>query len=151
MNLRLRTVASRAEAAGVKALLEQAVRASGAPGELAPAEVARRYLERTLGTREALLVVAEQREAERPLALAASAPLADPLSLETVAMLVLLYVDPSIRQRGVARELVRELRRVLSDRGVGTLWSRAPHNDDALISMGERWGFVRAWELLTSD
>ena len=31
------------------------------------------------------------------------------------------------------------------------LWARAAHNDDALISMGERWGFVRAWELMSAE
>ena len=25
------------------------------------------------------------------------------------------------------------------------------YNDDALISMGERWGFVRRWELVVTD
>ena len=28
---------------------------------------------------------------------------------------------------------------------------RAGHNDDALISMGERWGFLRAWELFVRE
>jgi hypothetical protein len=37
---------------------------------------------------------------------------------------------------------------VLAERGMRVLAARAGHNDDALISMGERWGFVRAWELM---
>jgi ribosomal protein S18 acetylase RimI-like enzyme len=151
MNLRLRTVATREEAQGTLALLEQAVREAGTGLDARRAgEIARRYLER-LGPREALLVVAEPREVARPLALAASAPWEDPLTLERSAMLVLLYTDPSIRQRGVARALTRELRSALAARGVRELWARAAHNDDALISMGERWGFVRAWELLSAE
>jgi len=150
MNLRLRTIASREEAQGTLALLEQAVReVLGEDERETPAAIARRYLER-LGPRESLLVVAEPRGVERPLALAASAPLEDPLSGSVRALMVLLYTDPSIRQRGVARALTRELRRVLAVRGVGELWARAAHNDDALISMGERWGFVRAWELMSA-
>lgn len=156
MNLRLRSITTREEAQGTLALLEQAVRAvraadeGGAGGAAsAPAELARRYLER-LGPREALLVVAEPREVERPLALAASAPFEDPLTGEVRALMVLLYTDPSIRQRGVARALTQELRRLLAARGVAELWARAGHNDDALISMGERWGFVRAWELMSA-
>ena len=43
---------------------------------------------------------------------------------------------------------MQEARRLLGQRGLRTLAARAGHNDDALISMGERWGFVRAWELL---
>jgi ribosomal protein S18 acetylase RimI-like enzyme len=152
MNLRLRTISSRDEAQGVQALLEQAVRESGALlGERKPVDVARRYVEHVLGTREALLVVAEPREVARPLALAASAPLAEPLTGEQHALLVLLYVDPSIRQRGVARSLVQELRRSLAARGIPELWARAATNDDALISMGERWGFARQWELMSAE
>jgi len=152
MNLKLKTVTSREEAAGLTALLEQAVR-DAAPGWSQPAgpEVAGRYLGETLGRPGALLIVAEQKEAGRPLALAASAPLADPLTGERVPLLVLLHVDPSIRQRGVARELVRELRRQLTARGQSGLWARVGHNDDALISMGERWGFVRDWELMSAE
>ena len=151
MNLRLRTIATRPEAEGVQALLEQAVREVRAQPDLRPEEVARRYLARLGGARELLLVVAEPREVARPLALAASAPFEDPLTGEVQALLVLLYTDPSIRQRGVARALTAELRRALAARGVKELWARAAHNDDALISMGERWGFVRAWELMSAE
>jgi ribosomal protein S18 acetylase RimI-like enzyme len=151
MNLRLRTIATREEAQGTLALLEQAVREVVAdPDGPTPADLARRYLER-LGRREALLVVAEPREVARPLALAASAPFEDPLTGEVGAVIVLLYTDPSIRQRGVARALTQELRRGLAARGVKELWARAAHNDDALISMGERWGFVRAWEMMSAE
>jgi len=152
MNLKLRTVERREQAGPLSALLEQAAREVSASWSTRPAgEIARRYLEHSLGAREALLVVAEQKEADRPLALAGSAASEDPLTGEVHPMLVLLYVDPSIRQRGVARELVRELRRQLAARGVGGLWARAGHNDDAVISMGERWGFVRSWELMSSE
>ena len=155
MNLRLRTITTREEAQGTLALLEQAVRevlgaAGAADGKRTPAELARRYLER-FGPREAVLVVAEPREVARPLALAASAPTEEPLTGDVRALLILLYTDPSIRQRGVARSLTGELRRALAARGVKELWARAAHNDDALISMGERWGFVRTWELMSAE
>lgn len=151
MNLRLRTIASRTEAEGVAALLEQAVREVLADPDQRPDEVARRTLARLGSAREALLVVAEPREVARPLALAASLPFEDPLTGAVQALLVLLYTDPSIRQRGVARALVGELRRALAARGVSELLARAAHNDDALISMGERWGFVRVWELMSVE
>jgi GNAT superfamily N-acetyltransferase len=150
VNLRLRTISARSEAEGVQALLEQAVREVLETTDLRPDALARRFLER-LGPREALLVVAEPREVARPLALAASTPFEDPLTGEVRALLVLLYTDPSIRQRGVARALVGELRRALAGRGVKELWARTAHNDDALISMGERWGFVRTWELMSVE
>lgn len=152
MNLELDVIATRAEAAGLRALLEQAVRETPRPAsERAPAEIARHYLDEVLEAPEALLVRARPREVDRPLALAASAPVVDPLTGERAPMLVLLYVDPSIRHRGVARALVQELRRALGQRGLGDLLARAGHNDDALISMGERWGFVRVWEWMSSE
>lgn len=149
MNLRLRTIATRAEARGTQALLEQAVRAQLGP-EARAEELARRCLD-GLGPREALLVVAEPREVERPLALAASLPETEPLTGAVRARLVLLYTDPSIRLRGVARALVGELRRELAARGVTELVAQAAHNDDAVISMGERWGFVRTLEMLSAE
>ena len=39
----------------------------------------------------------------------------------------------------------------LAARGVRGISARVGHNDDALISMGERWGFVRHWELLLRE
>lgn len=149
MNLRLRTIATRAEARGTQALLEQAVRAQLGP-EARAEELARRFQD-GLGPREALLVVAEPKEVERPLALAASLPETEPLTGAVRARLVLLYTDPSIRLRGVARALVGELRRGLTARGVTELVAQAAHNDDAVISMGERWGFVRTLELLSAE
>jgi hypothetical protein len=47
---------------------------------------------------------------------------------------------------GEQRALVERCRALLASRGHKRLAARALHNDDALISMGERWGFVRAWE-----
>jgi GNAT superfamily N-acetyltransferase len=152
VNLKLRTVSGREEARALLPLLEQALRETSlAWGERPTAGLAERYLERTLRRREAQLVVAEDMEAGRPVGVAGSAPFEDPLSGEVRAMLVLLYVEPPLRQRGVARALVRELRAALAERGIGNLLARAGHNDDALISMGERWGFVRTWELMSSE
>ena len=35
--------------------------------------------------------------------------------------------------------------------GLDALAARAPLNDDALISMGERWGFIRQWAYLVYE
>ena len=50
-----------------------------------------------------------------------------------------------------AKALVEGVSGLLRDRGMSTLAARAGHNDDALISMGERWGFVRQWELMVLE
>jgi GNAT superfamily N-acetyltransferase len=112
-----------------------------------PAEVGRRLVERSFGAPESLLLLAE--EEEGPFAgLLATAPFEDPLTGELVPMIVLCYVEPAFRHRGLARALVFEALRLLARRGLSRVAARAGHNDDALISMGERFGFVRHWELL---
>ena len=78
-------------------------------------------------------------------------PFEDPLTGEILPMIVILRVDPNLRHRGIARALVDDARSILAERGHGILAARAGHNDDALISMGERWGFLRHWELMLHE
>jgi ribosomal protein S18 acetylase RimI-like enzyme len=61
-----------------------------------------------------------------------------------------LHVDAGVRHRGVARALVAAAREALQARGVERLGARVEHNDDARISMGERWGWIRGWEWMDS-
>jgi ribosomal protein S18 acetylase RimI-like enzyme len=115
-----------------------------------PADVIKRFVEREFGERQTTFMVAETEAGERCGA-CVTGPLRDPLLGETIPLIVILEVDPQYRHRGVARALVQETSAVLVGRGEQTLAARAAHNDDALISMGERWGFVRQWELLVLD
>ena len=151
MNLKLRPIQDPEEARGLLPLLERGARETSSPylhQDFSRAE-AEGFLERCLGREETLLLVAES-EGEVQ-ALAVSAPFEDPLSGHSLPMLVVLFVDPALRHRGVARALVKELRRLLAQRGLDVLLARAEHNDDALISMGERWGLVRTWEVMSSE
>jgi GNAT superfamily N-acetyltransferase len=150
MNLKLRTIETRAEAQGLADLIGLGARETlrAVTEDAAPDGVEGRYLE-TFEEPESVLVVAQGDEG--PVALAASAPFVDPLTAERRPMLVILYVDRAVRHHGVARALVRELRRRLGARGQGVLLARAAHNDDVVISMGERWGLVRTWELMSSE
>ena len=68
------------------------------------------------------------------------------LSAERLPMVLVLHVDPQLRHRGIASAMIEQSRHLLASRGCARLAARAAHNDDALISMSERWGFVRAWE-----
>ncbi|MEM7306951.1 MAG: GNAT family N-acetyltransferase [Planctomycetota bacterium] len=114
-----------------------------------PPEVGRGFVERVFDDPHAVLVVAED---EGGLAgLLATAPFQDPLTGEIVPMIVLLHVEAAHRHRGLARSLVAEARRLLVPRGHTALAARAGHNDDALISMGERWGYLRHWELMLRE
>lgn len=151
MNLKLRAVEDLAEARRVLPFLERAalesLRALSLSGEPQVAAL----LERDLAASETLVLVAEAREAPEPWAALVCAPFQDPLSQERSPLIVALWVDPRVRHRGVARALIEEARRRLAARGHRQLMARASHNDDALISMGERIGFVRAWELMALE
>jgi len=74
----------------------------------------------------------------------------EPLSGERYAAVLALHVDPAMRHRGVARALVAQAVGMLRERGIMHLGARVEHNDDARISMGERWGWTRAWEWMDS-
>jgi len=151
MNLKLRSIQELGEARDLLPLLERGARETSSSylhHDFSRDEAAA-FLERCFGRPETLILVAEaEGEAQ---ALAVSAPFEDPLTGKCLPLVVVLFVDPSLRHRGLARALVKELRRLLVQRGCEVLLARAEHNDDALISMGERWGLVRAWEVMSSE
>ncbi len=115
-----------------------------------PDGVIERFVEREFGRPQTVCLIAETPAGERCGA-CVTGPLRDPLLGETLPLILILEVDPNYRHRGVARSLVKEASAVLVGRGEKAIAARAAHNDDALISMGERWGFVRQWELLVLD
>lgn len=152
MNLKLRSIDELEEARALLPLLERGASESSSSylDDAFAAGDGAGFLERCFGRAETLLLVAEAAEGKAQ-ALAVTAPFEDPLTGLRRPMIVVLYVDPDLRHRGVARALVKELRRLLAKRGQEVLFARAGHNDDAVISMGERWGLVRAWELMSTE
>lgn len=116
-----------------------------------PAGTARRWLERHGAAPECVLVVAEREGDPEPAGLCATLPFEDPLTGTTEPLVVALWVAPTLRHRGVARALVAEVTRLCAARGLPAPAVRAAHNDDAVISMGERWGYVRTWELMRKE
>ena len=114
-----------------------------------PRGACERFLRRALAAPQTCLIVAEQ--GGKVWGRCLVGPFVDPLLGDALPMVLVLYVDPALRHRGVATALVREAERVLVARGEQRLAARAGHNDDALISMGERWGFVRSWELMIKE
>jgi ribosomal protein S18 acetylase RimI-like enzyme len=151
MKLRIRRVASLEEALALAPRLDEhsAEFMGQFSDEPFPAGACERFLRRHFETRECALIVAEAES--RIWGVALSGPFTDPLLGTTMPMIVVLHVDPSLRHRGVATELVQEIERAMSERGIANLCARAAHNDDALISMGERWGYVRSWELMVKE
>jgi len=73
-----------------------------------------------------------------------------PISGERMAAVLALYVNADARHQGVSRALVQAALAELRQRGITHLGARVEHNDDARISMGERWGWTRGWEWLDS-
>jgi GNAT superfamily N-acetyltransferase len=150
MKLELRQVTSLEEALRLAPRLDAA--AAGFHAQVSdepfPDGAAARLLAERFDAPETVLVGAFPPGRPAALGLCLAAPFEDPLTLARAPMIVVLQVEPDARHRGVARALVEEVQAVLAGRGLRVLAARATHNDDALISMGERWGFVRAWELM---
>lgn len=117
----------------------------------APGDFAERFLEAHFESPETLLLVAESTPGLADAGVLLCGPQIDPLSGVRTPMILILSVDSNVRHRGLAATLVKEAQRLLGRRGYRQLAARCPHGDDALISMGERWGFVRAWEFLSRD
>lgn len=65
--------------------------------------------------------------------------------------LYFLYTHPGFRRLGVARELLLQAEQWLKKQGSRTLVAPATHNDDAIISMGERRGYLREREWMVKE
>lgn len=109
-------------------------------------------LRRVEGSSAGLLLTAHAREPDGPtgerLGYCVVVPLADPLTRLETPFIAALEVDRNYRHRGLARSMVDAVTEEMKRRGHPELAARAGHNDDALISMGERWGFVRSHEVM---
>ncbi len=150
MDAQIRTVASREEARALEARLDAAAREAQEilEGAAPPPGWAAAWLDAHLDAPGSLLLVAETAAGAADLGVLLVAEHEDPLGVESVPLVLLLSVETEQRHRGVATALVDAAQDELKGRGFPRLAARAPHNDDARISMGERWGFVRAWEWL---
>ncbi|HIF42105.1 MAG TPA: GNAT family N-acetyltransferase [Planctomycetes bacterium] len=118
------------------------------PGEGLGAALLRRADESSAG----LLLTAHASEPDSPkgarLGYCVIVPLADPVTGMETPFIAALEVDRNYRHRGLARSMVSAVTAEMKRRGHPELAARAGHNDDALISMGERWGFVRSHEVM---
>ncbi len=139
-----------ADASELQAYLDKAATASLAGIEHAPVEsgATLRFFEEELSHAETGLWVA--RDGDTVLGLCLTGAWVAPISGERMAAVLALYVEPNHRHQGVAKSLVHAAQAVLRARGVSRLGARVEHNDDARISMGERWGWTRGWEWLAS-
>jgi ribosomal protein S18 acetylase RimI-like enzyme len=116
-----------------------------------PEGTCRRFFAGKFSEPETAFVVAETAPGRCDLGVCVSGPFDDPLTGARSSIVLILFVSPHARHQGIARRLVEEVSKILQERGIRSLAARAAHNDDALISMGERWGFVRQWELMVRE
>lgn len=154
MDVRLQTVEDSARALKLAPMLDRIL--SEGTEAFTPHDefdgTAKAFVERHFGTPETLLVTAHEQDRDgMPIGVCVTGPFEDPMFGERHPLVLVLYVEPNYRHRGLARALIEDVERQLRERGCGALAARAGHNDDALISMGERWGFTRRWELMLRD
>ena len=116
-----------------------------------PAGAAQRFLRASFGESETLFLIAEDAASQERAGVCLIGACEDPLLGERTPTVLILHVEPPWRHRGVARSLIQRALQILSDRGHTELAARVGHNDDALISMGERWGFTRLWEFIVRE
>ena len=130
--------------------LDRAVEATLAEIRHEPMEdgASARFLERAFDEAETVLLVSM--EGEQDVGICLTGAWTEPFSGERLAGVLALYVDQGLRHRGIARALVAAAQEALNDRGISRLGARVEHNDDARISMGERWGWARGWEWMDS-
>jgi len=108
-------------------------------------------LQRAEGSPAGLLLTAHSNDGDGPgarLGYCVVVPWADPLTDLETPFIAALEVDRNYRHRGLARSMVDAVTAEMKRRGHHELAARVGHNDDALISMGERWGFVRSHEVM---
>jgi GNAT superfamily N-acetyltransferase len=113
-----------------------------------------RFLERSFEAPETLLLVAEVPEGLPGGGLAGlllTGPFSDPLAGDCRPMILVLSVNRSLRHRGLAGALVTRAREIVAERGLPALAGRTEAGDDVRISMGERWGFLRVWEVMVAE
>jgi GNAT superfamily N-acetyltransferase len=153
MSLRLRTIDDLERALAHAPLLDRHAEEFQAQfsDQPFPTGASQRFLRAHFGEPETLLLVAEDAAGEERAGICLIGAIEDPLlSVRTPTVLV-LFVEPPWRHRGVARSLIQRALEILGDRGHPQLAARVGHNDDALISMGERWGFTRLWEFILRE
>lgn len=152
MDVRLHTVADLDEALGLVTFLDRCLAEMAEPvldgretaGLTAP------YLERVFAEPETILVTAKAGGPE-PIGACLIGPWEEPLLRRRTPFVHLLWVHPDHRHRGLASHLLDDALAELSQRGFSRLAGRAGQGDDALVSMGERWGFVRRWEWMVLE
>lgn len=153
MDITLRTIEDLSEALTMAEELEELAIEQTGELDLNPsaAGFVRRTLEKSFETPECLLMVATLPGESERLGLLFTVGLEDPLTAARIPLVCVVEVVRKWRRRGLAREMVKSAREILRARGQERIAVRAGHNDDVIISMGERWGFIRHWELMLSE
>ncbi len=144
MDVTLRPIADLSEAPGLVGELEAYLAHHGPPSSAAAEPLLRCALTDEAG----LVLVALPRGGGERCGFCVTAPAREAWEAAGEPAIVALWTAPDYRHRGLARAMVADARQRLCARGYPRLRAWVEHGDDALISMGERWGFLRAREEL---
>jgi GNAT superfamily N-acetyltransferase len=147
---RVREVARSEEFAGLLPLFREALRSLPTAEEDPPDEEgARLAVEAAFGDPALLCLLAEEEGSAAGFLLAL--PWSDPFLGKKGSEMRLCFVRPHSRRQGVAASLVARAERILAARGVASISLLLPTQDDPLVSIAERHGYVRVREWLEKD
>ncbi|MGH7150109.1 MAG: GNAT family N-acetyltransferase [Planctomycetota bacterium] len=136
--------------AGLDGALPLLRRAVGEGPNRDRAAAAERFAREALAGPDALLLLARG-PGPVDLGVLFAAGSRNPFLGTSVPFLYALFVRPENRRAGLAAALLSRAEKIYRTRGFGALAAEVPYQDDALISMGERRGYVREREWMAKD
>lgn len=153
MDVILKILEARDDALTLSSDIDQYTREATAEfrDEATPDGIGVRLVREHFDSPHCIFLTATDARTEERIGLCVTVPFVDPLVGDAMPMVVVLSVHGDFRHRGLAKQMIGMLHEEFSNRGIRTLAARAGHNDDALISMGERWGFVRSYEVMVHE
>jgi len=129
-----------------------------AVGEIYPQErgpesgsSARNFLVKSLGQKESVYLLGREEKTGKFAGFLFIARREDSFLATSSPFAYLLFTHPDFRRLGLAASLLVEGEKVLKERGLTKLIAPATHNDDAIISMGERRGYLREREYMVKE
>ncbi|MDE0905129.1 MAG: hypothetical protein OSB42_10915 [Planctomycetota bacterium] len=152
MNLSLKEISDPADCEALAPLAQRLVERSCEElrNDPAPEDCGLKLLQRVLQSPTGVILQTIGADGET-VGLIVTGPLIDPLVGDETPMVLLLWTADAFRRRGMSKGMIQSAAEILAGRGLHSLAARAEHNDDALISMGERSGFIRLYEVLLRE
>lgn len=111
----------------------------------------REFMQSSLGHPSTVLLIARDAKSEQFAGVMFVAARKDPFIGKEDPYIYLLYTVREFRRLGLAATLIDKGEEILRRRGQKSLSAPAGHNDDAIISLGERRGYLREIEFMSKQ